>query len=294
MGLVVLPGVMSGAERVVGFEDVAVEGGGIMEYAGPGGGVYWNGSDGSGGYTSGGVYFWNTFTDFGGGYTGWTGWAYSTTGDTETAGLGNQYSAYPGAARGGEVYAVTYAPSSFSLPAGYREPRGISVANTTYAGISMRDGDDFAKQFGPGDYFKLTITGLGTSGAETGRAEVFLADFREGTTPGYILDRWEDVDLSGLGSGVAFLEFSLESTDEGEWGINTPAYIAVDNLVLASTPTWAGFDVEADGWVYTGAFLGMVYPAGEYVYVLDTGKYLFLPESAVTTSGAWVYLPKQP
>ncbi|HSH08766.1 MAG TPA: DUF4465 domain-containing protein, partial [Oceanipulchritudo sp.] len=166
----------------------------------------------------------------------WTGWAYSTTTDVVTAGYDNQYSACAGGAASGTVYAMTYAPSVISLPAGWQAPVGISVANSTYAGISMRDGDAFAKQFGAGDYFRLTLTGKDSGGTELGSVEVYLADFRAGTDPGYILDSWLAVDLSPLGTGVAEIAFAMESSDMGSFGMNTPAYVAIDNLVLGSTP----------------------------------------------------------
>ena len=277
------------AELAAGFEEQALEGPGIVAYAGAGGGVYYNGSDGSGGFTSGGVFFENAYNaDYG----SWSGWAYSTTTDTETAGRGNQYSSYAGSAREGFVYAVTYAPSSVRLPTGWRAPIAVSVSNTTYAGLSMRDGDDFAKQFGPGDFFKLTLTGLDDDGQELGKVEAWLADFREGTDPGYILESWLDIDLSSLGTGVAEIAFTLESTDNGAWGMNTPAYIAVDNLALASTPTWAGYDPRPDGWIDTGSFLGLIYPVGDWVYVLNLQKYLYLPESLMSANGSWSYIPE--
>jgi hypothetical protein len=271
-----------------GFEDLALEGPGVVAYAGPGGGVYYNGSDGTGGFTSGGIDFLNAYNaDWG----SWSGWAYSTTGDTETAGWGNQYSSFAGGAREGEVHAVMYAPTWVDLPEGWRVPLAISVTNTSYAAISMRDGDDFARQFGPGDYFKLILTGLDATGAELAKVEAYLADFREATDPGYILDSWLDVDLSGMGSGVAKIEFALESTDVGAWGMNTPAYIAVDNLVLAQSRTWGGYVEDRDGWFDTGSFLGLIYPVGDWVYVLDLGKYLYLPESFISPGGSWAYIP---
>ena len=48
-------------------------------------GGYWNGSDSSGGFTSQGAFFNNSFTDWGGGYTSWGGWALSNVSDTTTA-----------------------------------------------------------------------------------------------------------------------------------------------------------------------------------------------------------------
>ena len=57
--------------------------------------------------------------------------------------------------------------------------------------------------------------------------EFYLA---EGTD---LLDTWEWVDLTSLGV-VYGLEFELTSSDTGAYGMNTPAYFAMDDL--ESTP----------------------------------------------------------
>ena len=51
---------------------------------------YWNGSDGSGGFEVGNAFFPNTFTDWGGGITSWTGFAYSNHSDRSTSGYENR------------------------------------------------------------------------------------------------------------------------------------------------------------------------------------------------------------
>ena len=96
--------------------------------------------------------------------------------------------------------------------------------NATYAYLSMRDGDAYAKQFGADDWFKVIVTGWNAS-AETGRVEVYLAK------DGAILKDWQKADLSGLGI-VDKLSFSFASTDNGQWGMNTPAYFCMDALTF--------------------------------------------------------------
>ena len=83
---------------------------------------YYNGSDGAGRFLSGEAYFNNTFTDFGGGFTGWYGWSYSNMTDVTTPEFTNQYSAIAGAGTGGSSnYGVAFATSpgdaTVSLPA---------------------------------------------------------------------------------------------------------------------------------------------------------------------------------
>jgi hypothetical protein len=170
-------------------------------------------------------------------------------------------------------------------------PVSVSVANTTYGALSMLNGDDFARKFEEGDSFKLTISGLDGAGNESGSIEIYLADFRPGAGEGYILDTWLDVDLTPLGSGLKEITFSLESTDTGDFGMNTPSFVAVDNLVLEATPVWGGFHQEANGWVDTGSFLGWVYPSGDHLYILKLDRYGYMPEPpAESGQGAWMYL----
>jgi hypothetical protein len=289
-----------GAEaRVAGFEDVALGSPPLVGYTGPGGGGFYNGADGAGGFTSGGVTFPNAYNAE---WMSWSGWAYSTTTDVETPGWDNQYSAFAGAAAAGQAYAVTYAPSRLVLPTGWRAPVSVAVTNTTYAGISMRDGDVFARKFGDDpataevvetdypDTFVLTIRGYGADGAELGAVEVYLADFRDAEAA-FILDEWREVDLRPLGGEggerVYEIGFELESTDVGAFGMNTPSYLAVDQLVLEASPTWRGYDLGANGWVDTGDWLGRVFPAAEFLYIERLDRWGFMP-----AVGGWLYLWK--
>lgn len=287
---------------VVDFEDVRLSGPGIQAYDGPGGGVYYNGSDGAGGFESHGVFF---GTDYNADWMSWSGWAYSTTTDTGTAGFGNQYSSYAGSAASGAVYAVTYAPSAIPLPAGHRDPVSVAVSNVTYAALSMAEGDAFARKFGDDpatpdveesdypDSFKLTVTGYGGTGSVLGTVEVYLADYRGPEGEDMILDSWQTVDLSGLPEGVVELGFGLESTDVGEFGMNTPAYLAVDDLVLGETPRWGPYDLGAGPWVNTGAWLGWVYVEGDWVHLLELDRWGYLPGDRIDPeNGSWIFLPR--
>jgi hypothetical protein len=100
----------------------------------------------------------------------------------------------------------------------------------------MKDGYAPAKKFGGSsgndpDWFLLTITGKDASGGKTGTVEFYLADYRfEDNSKDYIVENWECVDLSSLGV-VKSLEISLNSSDAGVFGMNTPAYFAMDTIM---------------------------------------------------------------
>jgi hypothetical protein len=209
---------------------------------------YYDGADGAGGFTSSGANFSNRFTDFGGGFTGWEGFAYSQTTDSTTPGFGNQYSAFPGGGAGGSpTYGVGYTAGSENggvstlTFGGEREMVGGYFTTTTYSALSMRDGDGFAKQFGgPSgddmDWLLLTILGFSSSGHATGSVGLYLADYRFADNDlDYILDAWTWVDLSPLGS-VHALDFVITGSDVGTFGLNTPSYFALDDLRAVPEP----------------------------------------------------------
>jgi hypothetical protein len=130
--------------------------------------------------------------------------------------------------------------------------QGLYLTNNTYAYFSMLEGDMFSKKFGgvdgnEPDWFMLTLTGWDSNDIETGTVDFYLADFRfEDNSLDYILNDWAFVDLSSLGE-ISSLTWGLSSTDNGDWGMNTPGYVCLDNLVLAHATPYAdpgvpGFD----------------------------------------------------
>lgn len=224
---------------IVDFEDLTP----TTSYSGPGGGAYWNGSDASGGFTSRGIQFLNNYDSV---YDSWNGWSYSNTTDTTTAGYTNQYSAYTGGAYSGINYGVYFAPWTPTPTITAVAPatiEGMYVTNTTYAALSMLNGDAFAKKFGGAsgddpDWFLLSIIGKNDSGGATGTVDFYLADYQfENNANDYIVDNWTFVDLTPLGDNVKSLEFALSSSDVGPWGMNTPAYFAMDNLMVVPEPS---------------------------------------------------------
>jgi hypothetical protein len=155
----------------------------------------------------------------------------------------NQYSAYnlpngggDGSANYGVAFNFQLGDAYVLLPDGTM-PASVRVTNTTYAALSMRDGDMFAKQFGgpdgtDPDFFVLTVHGLDANGVATGSVEFFLADYRfQDPNLNYIVSSWTTVDLTPLGNASS-LAFELTSSDIGPFGMNTPAYFAIDNLVV--------------------------------------------------------------
>lgn len=203
----------------------------------------WNGQAGTGGLNIDGANFNNSYTNFGGGFYSWNGFAYSNLTDTTTAGFGNQFSAYPGSGVGGSSqYALGYSGAAINFGLTNLTGTGGFITNTTYAALSMLNGDSFGKKFGGAsgndpDFFKLTISGFAGGNATGTPVDFFLGDFRfSDNTQDYIVNQWTYVDFSPLGT-VDEVRFSFQSSDVGMDGINTPTYFALDNLTAVPEPS---------------------------------------------------------
>ena len=198
---------------------------------------HWNGADGAGGFASGAVWFANHYDaewDF------WDGFAYSNHTDPNLAGVPAQYHAIPGSGQGGSAgYGVAFVgwetPPTLTLDTP-QVLSGLYVTNNNYAYYDMLRGSALSKKFGgptgnDQDWFKLTITGLDAADQATGEVDFYLADFRfTDNTQDYILYSWAFVNLAGLGE-VKTLQFRLDSSDTGPFGVNTPTYFCLDSII---------------------------------------------------------------
>ncbi len=192
------------------------------------------------------------------------GFAYSNMTDSVTSGYTNQYSAKTGIGYGGSAqYAVVYGEQNMLALTGAAAGHPVSgfyVTNSTYTHNSLRDGDGFARRFHNGDWFKLTVRGYYGGILKPDSVGIYLANFLfPDTTMNYILKTWQWVNLLPLGD-VDSLQFKLTSTDNGSFGMNTPAYFCMDNFTTHETST---LGVNA-----TAAAVAKVYPnpAGDRLY----------------------------
>lgn len=196
---------------------------------------YWNGSDGSGGFRSGNVFFINHYNSA---YQAWSGFAYTNHTDTVTGDYSNQYSSVAGSGADKSLkYGVFYFSGTpdtliFEIP---EKITGIAFCNSTYAYKAMKYGTPFNKKFGGDsgndpDWFKITLTPLGSDGSELGYVDLFMADFRfDQKSQDYIANVWTTIDLSEFGF-IKGIKITMSSSDSGDWGMNNPAYVCIDNI----------------------------------------------------------------
>lgn len=197
---------------------------------------YFNGSDGSGGFKSGNAVFKINYSDI---YKSWTGFALSSKTDTATYDYINQYSSIAGSGAGGsKQYAVLYSFSFDTIE--FRNPAkitNISLSNSTLTYQSIKNGYNGCRKFGgesgnDKDYFYLWLSAIDAKGNKISFTQpVPLADFTfEDNSLDYISKSWEYYDLSSAGY-IKYLIFSFSSSDTSKYGIITPTYVCIDNIV---------------------------------------------------------------
>lgn len=194
---------------------------------------FWNGSDGSGGFSLGNAFFRNNYNEE---WQSWTGFSVSNHTDRLTPGYENQYSSITGSGAGGSSnYAVLYSGGkdtiTFSIP---QTINNIAFCNSSYAYYSMLNGDSFSEKFGgadgsESDFFDIKLTGINEYGMEIGTYTIKLASINNHDIPDFILDSWYNFNLSDLGY-VKHLVFSFDSSRKNEYGLLTPAYVCIDNI----------------------------------------------------------------
>lgn len=163
----------------------------------------------------------------------WTGFAISASKDTsfQSYVLG-QFRNVVGGGYNSDNFGVVYdSADSISIDNG-AVVQGLYLTNSAYARHSFAIGDKFTKPFSADScFFKLTITGVKADGTTVSK-DITLADYANGAVR-YISD-WQWVDLTSFGE-VRALKFAFDGSDKGAWGLNTPAYVCIDNLTATVT-----------------------------------------------------------
>jgi len=197
---------------------------------------YYNGDDFKGGFKSGDAFFTNMHDSTFGPY--WEGFSVSNMKDDSTSGYLNQYSSITGGGYQSENYGILYAQGTIKLEGAAlgKTVSGFYITNGTYAYFDMKEGSTFSKKFGGStgndpDYLRIVISAWKDSGnAADTSIEVYLADYRNSdNSKDFILKDWQWVDLKSFGAVDSF-GFYFESSDTGDFGINTPRYFCIDNF----------------------------------------------------------------
>ncbi len=232
---------------VVDFEDVGASLASDSAY---------RGEDLAGGYSSGPVEF---VTRYNPSFDSWNGAAYSnrtswTLGgasgfeefqfgnDTVVASGANSGVGVNGSDSWGVLFGFAPNEARFQIDAGFRLD-SLHINNTRTTAHILENGNSAATPFGPGDSFEVVLNSIRVDivgGIEeiTVLASSDPISLADGDS---ILRDWTLIDLRGSGvENASMIGLEFRSTDVGMFGINTPTYVAIDNLSLVAVPEPSG------------------------------------------------------
>jgi hypothetical protein len=111
------------------------------------------------------------------------------------------------------------------------------VALTTYFLSNIVNGSSFCTAATEETFVDLLAEGFDTQGQKTGTATLRLVDGL------HHVQGWTWFDLSALGkvSSVKF-NFSVSDDQKGAYGVNTPTYVAIDDIAVRMDGTGTGID----------------------------------------------------
>ncbi len=191
-----------------------------------------------------GYYYYSTFQDndklltfdyYLGNWTGATfaGFTYTNSTDTKT---GNSSAAVSGKGKTGAMYLVaypsSYTPTRFKIndPSKYTID-GCWISNSVYAYNCMTTNNYApASKFKSGSYYKVTATGYTADGTTSvGTTSIYLAKYAsDSDTPS---KDWQWFNLGVLANAV-YVQFDVDSSDKGDYGVNTSTYFCLDGITL--------------------------------------------------------------
>lgn len=211
----------------------------------------------------------------------WTGgFSYTNKYDSSTAGPSNLYGVKPYKGyNNSNTYCVGQMDAILVLKSPYNKLDGFYITNTTYAYKSMRYGDAFAKKFGgpsgnDPDFFKVTVRAYLGGTLKNDSVEFYLADYRfSNNAQDYIVSTWQWVNTSSLGQADSIV-FKMFSSDNGPYGMNTPAFFALDDVTASQVTSVNENTLSSTENVYL-----YPNPAKEKVYFTFSGG--FMPDEII-------------
>ena len=176
-------------------------------------------------YTESGATFAANYTPSWG---SWSGFAISNRTATSYSAatmIPDQFNNVTGTAKSGNNFCVVY---TFGESIDFDSPvtlKGFWYTNNAWTVDAILNGDGMTPgKFEATDWLKCTITGKKADDT-TATVDIMLAENGD-----YVKD-WQYADLSSLGK-VKSLAFSFDGTKKNDWGLTTPTYICIDDIVI--------------------------------------------------------------
>ncbi|WP_276484032.1 DUF4465 domain-containing protein [Paraflavitalea pollutisoli] len=129
---------------------------------------------------------------------------------------------------------------NFTTGSGVIDSMKICLSSYTYGVImtgnsfgSIGTATPLSSVAGGNGYLRLRAYGFnGNTPTNSGNpVSIYLARYSSGTAIAGPLTTWTNFNLSALGT-VTRVEFNIDGNDSGDYGLNTPAYVCMDNVVV--------------------------------------------------------------
>ena len=172
--------------------------------------------------------------------------SFSNVRDSISPGPDNRYASCPGAgANGSSNYLVASGATSFTASGTITS---IDIAPTTFTAIAILNGDDGGGGFLGGSlpdlngFFNLIISGNNS-------ADQIIVPFGDYRNSANIApsESFQTIDVSSLNSNTLSFDYEGDDVDSNDF-VNTPAFFAADNIVVAvPEPNTFGFLLAIGG-----------------------------------------------
>lgn len=114
---------------------------------------------------------------------------------------------------------------SITFTDGSHKVMGCFVNSTSYFLNIVENGNPYSPPMKDGEEIKIYATGYDAAGREGKTVEMTLA------RKGKLIKQWTRWDLSALGE-VKTIKFNIRGGYTDEWGMTTPKYFAIDDIVV--------------------------------------------------------------
>ena len=165
-------------------------------------------------------------------WSSWSGFAVSsrtaTTYAAETM-VPDQFNCIAGGAHGGKNFCVIYTFGE-SIEFGTAVTlKGFWYTNDAWTADAIVNGDGMSPgKFEADDWFKCVLYPTPAEGLGGARYELYLAK------DGDYVKEWKYCDLSDVDAfkNIKSISFGFEGTKANDWGVTTPTYICIDDIVV--------------------------------------------------------------
>lgn len=185
-------------------------------------------------------------TSFGGFWSG--GFVYTNKYDSTTGTYSNLYGVKPlKGYNNSNIFVDAQDKAVIKLSAPSTTVDGFYITNTTYAFKVVKNGNSFSRKFGDTtgtgsgttipqgsypDFFKVTVRGYDNGVLKPDSVPFYLADYRfTNNAQDYVVNNWQWVNTNILGE-VDSLKFFMYTSDNGNFGPNTPLFFGMDNFTI--------------------------------------------------------------